>query len=96
MRYSFVRSFTSLTSKNIANNEKSASKFKALADGLFHIKKITAEVGDMAKFQYNEFQKIVWQKHHFEFVAFDFVKDRLDVFLGKYISDKKSCGIFVN
>ena len=43
----------------------------------------------MAKFQYNEFQKIVRQKHHSEFVAFDFVKDRSDVFLGKYISDKK-------
>ena len=38
----------------------------------------------MATFQYNEFQKIVWEKHHSEFVAFDFVKDRLDVFLGKY------------
>ena len=30
----------------------------------------------MATFQYNEFQKIVWEKHHSEFVAFDFVKDR--------------------
>ena len=59
MRYSFVRSFTSLNPKNIANNKKSTSKFKALADGLFHIKKITAKVADMAKFQYNEFQKIV-------------------------------------
>ena len=75
--------------KNIANNKKLASKFKALADGLSHIKKITAKVTDMAKFQHNEFQKIVWEKHHSEFVAFDFVKDRLDVFLGKYISDKK-------
>ena len=43
----------------------------------------------MAKFQYNEFQKIVWEKHYSEFVAFDFVKDRLDVVLGKYILDKK-------
>ena len=43
----------------------------------------------MTKFQYNEFQKFVWEKHHFEFVAFDFVKDQSDVFLGKYISDKK-------
>ena len=41
----------------------------------------------LAKFQYNEFQKIVWEKHHSESVAFDFVKDHLDVFLGKYISD---------
>ena len=43
----------------------------------------------MAIFQYNTFQKIVWGKYHSEFVAFDFVKDRLDIFLGKYISDKK-------
>ena len=50
----------------------------------------------MAKFQYNEFQKIAWEKHHSGCVAFDFVKDRLDIILGKYISDKKSLGIFVN
>ena len=43
----------------------------------------------MAKFQYNKFQKIFWEKHHSEFVAFDFVKDQWDVFLGTYISDKK-------
>ena len=43
----------------------------------------------MAKFQNNEFQKIVWEKHHSEFVAFDFVKDWLEVFLVKCISDKK-------
>ena len=43
----------------------------------------------MAKFQYNEFQKIAWEKHHSGCVAFDFVKDRLDIILGKYISDKK-------
>ena len=41
MRYSFVRSSTRLTPRNIANNKKSASKFKALADGLSHIKKIS-------------------------------------------------------
>ena len=89
MRYSFVRSSTCLAPKNIANNQKSASKFKALADGLSCIKKITAKVADMTKFQYDKFQKIVWEKHHSESVAFDFVKDWLDIFLGKYISDKK-------
>ena len=45
--------------------------------------------------------QIIWQnfnitnfkrlsrKNLSEFVVFDFVKDQLDVFLGKYISDKK-------
>ena len=50
----------------------------------------SAKVADMAKLQYNKFQNIVWGNHHSEFVAFDFMKDRLDVFLGKI------CGIFVN
>ena len=89
MRYCFVRSSTCLALKNIANKQKSASKFRALADGLTHIKKITAKVADMAKFQCNKFQKIVWEKHHSEFDAFDFGKDWLDVFRGKYISDKR-------
>ena len=53
------------------------------------MKKIRAKVADMAKFQYNVFQKIVWEKHNSEIDAFDFVEDWLDVFLGKYISDKK-------
>ena len=43
----------------------------------------------MVKFWYNNFQKIIWEKRRSEFVAFDFVKDRLDIFFGKYISDKK-------
>ena len=53
------------------------------------ILKKSVKVADMAKFQYNKFQKMVWEKHHSKFDAFYFVKDRLDVFLGKYISDKK-------
>ena len=81
MRYSFVRSSTCLAPKNIANNKKSASKFMALADGLLHIKKITAKDAYMAKLQYNEFQKTVWEKHHSELVAFYFVKNRFDIFL---------------
>ena len=75
MRCSFVPSSTSLAPKNSANNKKSASRFKALADGLSHLKKITVKVAYMATFRCNEFQKIVWEKHHSEFVAFDFVKD---------------------
>ena len=83
-------------SKKYANNKKSASKFKVLADGLSHIKKITAKVADMAKFQYNKFQKVFCEKHHSEFDAFDFGKDRLGVLLGSYISDKKELWHIVN
>ena len=39
MQYSFVRSSTCLAPKNIANNKKFVSKFKASADELSHIKK---------------------------------------------------------
>ena len=73
MQYSFVCSSPCLAPKNIENNKKSASKCKALADGLSHIKNITAKVADMATFQYSEFQKIAWEKHHSEFDTFDFV-----------------------
>ena len=41
MRYSFVRPSTCLAAKNIANNKKSSSKFKAFADELSHINKIS-------------------------------------------------------
>ena len=57
--------------------------------GCFIFKKTAAKVVDMAEFQYSEFQKIVLEKHHSEFVAFDFVKDQLHMFLGKYILDRK-------
>ena len=45
MQFSFVCSSTPLALKNIVNNKKSSSKFKALAEGLSQIK-----IVDMAKF----------------------------------------------
>ena len=58
MWYSFVCSSTCLALKNIAKGKKFASKFKAVACGLSHIKKITAKVAEMAKVQYKDFKRL--------------------------------------
>ena len=41
-------------------------------------KKITSKI------VFNEMQKIFFEKHFDEFIKFDYLNDRFDVFLGKY------------
>ena len=60
-----------------------------MADGLCATKKVTSSIAGNFKFHYVEFLKIAIQKHHDEFVSFDFDNDRLDVLRGKYLSDRK-------
>ena len=63
---------------------KSANPFRLVVDGLSSHKKITTKIADNAKFQFNEMQKVLCEKHFGQFIKFDYLNDRLDVFLGKY------------
>ena len=58
VRYSFVRSSTCLDPKSIANNKKSASQFKALADGLSHIKKRQLKLPIWQNFNITNFKRL--------------------------------------
>ena len=60
------------------------------------LKKITSMVADNPKFQFNEIQKVVCEKHFDEFIKFDYLNNKLDVFLGKYFLERKICGMCVS
>ena len=61
-----------------------------MVDGLSTSKKISSSVADKAKFQYNEMQTLVHEKHYYtKFSEFNYQNDRLDVFLGKYFYGSK-------
>ena len=55
-----------------------------MVDGLSSHKKITTKIADNAKFLFNEMQKVLCEKHFDQFIKFDYLNDRWDVFLGKY------------
>ena len=89
IKYRLVRLASCLAPKEIfENSERSSNRFKLLVDGLSTHKKTSSKVADSAKFQYNEVQKTVFEKHD-EFIKFDYCNDRLDSFLGNYFSEKK-------
>lgn len=88
MGYRLVRFTSSLVPKDIVqNSEKSSQRFRLMAESLCTTKKITLSIADDCKFQYDEFLGIVIQK--LEFISFDLHQVRLDMFLGKYWSDRK-------
>ena len=60
-----------------------------MVDGLSSHKKITSKFADKTKVQFNEMLKLFCEKHFDKFIKFDYLNDRLDVFLGKYFSGKE-------
>ena len=86
LQYNLVKLASCLV--EIVRNHETANRFRLMTDGFSSHKKITSKVADNAKFQFNEIQKVVCEKHFDEFIKFDYLKDRLNVFLGKYFSGK--------
>ena len=62
-----------------------------MADGLRSHKKIISTIADNVKFQFNQMQQVFCKKHFDEFIKFDYLNDRFDVFLGKYFLERKIC-----
>ena len=60
-------------------------RFKKLADNLCTHNKISSKIADNAKFEYDSFQGVAIKKHSEVFLTYDPKKERLDVFLGKFV-----------
>ena len=60
-------------------------RLKKLADNLCTLNKISSKAADNAKFEYDSFQSVATKKHREGFLTYDPRKEKLDVFLGKYV-----------
>ena len=89
LKYNLVKLASCLVPKHIVENRDTANRFRLMVDGLSSHKKITSKIADNAKFQFNEMQKVVCEKHFDEFIKFDYLNNRLHVFLGKYFCGKE-------
>ena len=52
---------------------------------MYTLNKISSEIVDNAKFEYDSFQSVAIKKHSEVFLTYDPRKERLDVFLRKYV-----------
>ena len=87
LNFCLVRNASCLAPINmIGQPEQSSIRFRALADKLFTLKKITSDVAEQAKNQYDELLNLVKYEKNDEFCNFDFNKERVDAFLAKYLT----------
>ena len=87
LNFCLVRNVLCLALINmIRKPEQSSICFRALTDKLSSLKKISSDVADQAKNQYDELLNLVKYEKNNEFCNFDSKKDRLDAFLAKYLT----------
>ena len=60
-------------------------RFKKLADNLCTLNKISSKIVDSAEFEYDSFLSVAIKKYSEVFLTCDPMKERLDVFFGKYV-----------
>ena len=63
-----------------------STRFDRLADLLYSLKFISSFVADNAKFQYQQFISKDVINNKDEFLSFDMKEQRVDTFLGEYLS----------
>ena len=86
LQFSLVRVASSLDPQKMVQSSSTASlKFKKLADNLCTLNKISSKIVYNAKFEYGSFQRVAIKKHSEVFLTYEPRKERLDVFLGKYV-----------
>ena len=87
LNFCLVRNASYLAQINMIRQlEQSSIRFRALADKLFSLKKISSDVADQAKNQYDELLNLVKYEKSDEFHKFDFKKDQLDAFFPYYLT----------
>ena len=69
----------------VQSNSTVSLRFKKLAGNLWTLNKISSKIADNAKFEYDSFQSVAIKKHSEVFLTYDPRKERLDVFLRKYV-----------
>ena len=88
LHYAVVCCASSLSPRNMIRVPQECSQiFLVLADRLVAAKKTPASVADNAKYQFDEFLKVVQTQHKDEFLKFCFEVDQLYFFLGKFLGD---------
>ena len=60
-------------------------RFKKLADNLCTLNKVSSKIVDSAEFEYDSFLSVAIKKYSEVFLTCDPMKERLDVFFGKYV-----------
>ena len=87
-KYSLIRNSSSLVPKTIVRqSEESCVKFRILADKLYSLDKITAQVAGNAKNQFDIFIQAASFEHKESFLKCNFTEDCLDTFLGLYLAN---------
>ena len=85
-QFSLVRDASSLDPQKMVQSSSTASlRFKKLVNNFCTLNKISSEIADNAKFEYDSFQSVAIKKHGEVFLTYDPRTERLDVFLGKYV-----------
>ena len=86
LKYALARTASFLAPINIIQQpEQSAIFFRAFADQLCSLKKISSSVAEMLKNHYEEFLKMAKYEDKEEFLKFSYKEDQLDVFLDSYL-----------
>ena len=79
LKYSLVRNSSSLVSKAIVHQSgESCLRFRSLTDKLYSLGKITAQVADKAKNQFDKFIQAASFEHKESYLKFNFTEDHLD------------------
>ena len=86
LQFSLVRVVSSLDQQKMVQSNSTVSlRFKKLAGNLWTLNKISSKIADNAKFEYDSFQSVAIKKHSEFFLTCDPRKERLGVFLEKYV-----------
>ena len=89
LKYSLVRNYSSLVPKTVVRQSgESCLRFRSLADKLHSLDKITAQLADKAKNQFDKFIQAASYGHKESFLEFNFTEGRLDTFLGLYLANQ--------
>ena len=89
MQFSNVRNSISLDPISmVRHQEESSQRFTKLADRLFTLKKIAANIADKAKSQYDDLLKVACFNQKDKFLDFKVKSDRLEVFLVGLLPEK--------
>ena len=86
LQFSLVRVASSLDPQKIVQCSSTAFLIlKKLAENLCTLNKISSKIADNTKLEYKSFQSVAIKNYSEVFLTFDPRKERMNVFLGKYV-----------
>ena len=89
LKYFLIRNSSYLVPKTILHkSEKSCLRSRSLADKLYSLDKIIAQVLEYAKNKFDKFIQAASFEHKKSFLKFNFTEDHLDTFLALYLANE--------